>query len=235
MNKKFLARIGILALLVVGAFVFFNVIGFIINPIVPTDTKIVDALFENEDYLLGIDGVIGAGIARNESNNYIIGIAVYVEDNMTNVQEIPSELGEFKVFIKRISEASEFEKKRMIIRSTRYRLLNVTTDKTVYHQNDNIVVTINSKSNETVVFGNSVYDLFFEKWNDVSWEFYTGVIGLEVITYLYPEEIAEIDYQLGGQTDKPFPSGRYRVVSCGWLDHNGEIVYVWGYAEFTVE
>jgi len=116
MNRKLLVTIGLLAVLVVGAFVFFSVIGFLINPIVPTDTKIVDTLFENEDYLLGVDGVIGAGIARNESNNYIIGIAVYIEDNMTNVQEIPSELGGFKIFVKRIGEASEFEKEKMVIR-----------------------------------------------------------------------------------------------------------------------
>jgi len=114
MDKKFWITIGILVVLVVG-FVFFNVIGFIINPIVPTDTKILNILEENEDYLLGINGVIEAGIARNESNNYIIGIAVYVEDNMTNVQEIPSELDGFKVFIKRISETSEFEKEKMFI------------------------------------------------------------------------------------------------------------------------
>ena len=114
MNRKLLITIGILVV-VVGAFVFFSVIGFMINPITPTDTKIVNILFENEDYLLSIEGVIGAGIARNESNNYIIGIAVYVEDDMTNVQEIPSELGGFKVFIKRISEASEFEKENMVI------------------------------------------------------------------------------------------------------------------------
>ncbi len=35
---------------------------------------------------------------------------------MTNIQDIPSELGEFQVFIIRISEASEFEKEKMIIR-----------------------------------------------------------------------------------------------------------------------
>jgi hypothetical protein len=116
MNRRLLITIGVLAVLVVGAFVFLNVIGFMINPIVPADTKIVDALFENEAYLLGIDGVIGAGIARNESNNYIIEIVVYVGDNMTSVQEIPGELGGFKVFIKRISEASEFEKEKMVIR-----------------------------------------------------------------------------------------------------------------------
>ena len=115
MNRKPLITIGILVV-VVGAFVFFSVIGFMINPITPTDTKIVNILFENEDYLLSIEGVIGAGIARNESNNYIIGIAVYVEDDMTNVQGIPRELNGFKVFTKRISEASEIEKEKMIIR-----------------------------------------------------------------------------------------------------------------------
>jgi len=229
MTKKLLFVVGIFVGLVIAGIVCVTQIG-----ITPTDTKIFQILHENKENLLSIDGVVGAGIARDE-DNHIIGIAVYVEDNVTDTQEIPDKLDEFDVFIKRIGEASEFEKERMIIRSTRYRLLNVTTDKIVYQQNDNIVVTIKSKSNETVVFGNSVYDLFFEKWNGVSWEFYTGVIGVEVITYLYPEEIAEVDYLLGGQTDKPFPSGRYRVVSCGWLDHNGEIVYVWGYAEFTVE
>ncbi len=64
--------------------------------------------------MLSIDGVVGAGIARDE-NNHIIGIAVYVEDDMTDVQKIPNKLGEFKVFIKGMSEASEFEKERMII------------------------------------------------------------------------------------------------------------------------
>ena len=115
MNRKFLIPIGILLLVaVVVAFVLVS--QFDMEPTEPTDTKIVKILEENKDDLLNIDGVIGAGIARNESNNYIIGIAVYVEDNMTNVQEIPSELGGFKVFIKRISEASEFEKENMIIR-----------------------------------------------------------------------------------------------------------------------
>ena len=116
MNRRLLITIGVLAALVVGAFVFFSVIGFMINPIVPTDTKIAHTLTENEAYLLGIGGVIGAGIARNESNNHIIGIAVYVEDNMTNVQEIPNELGEFEVFVKKISETSEFEKEQIFIR-----------------------------------------------------------------------------------------------------------------------
>lgn len=233
MSRKFFFTVGILVVFAVAGIVF--VTPFILGIIsIPTDIRIISILKENEKNLLSIEGVVGAGIARNESNNYIIGIAVYVDDGVTAPQKIPSKLGEFKVFIKKIGEASEFEMERMII-NPRYRLLNVTTDKIVYLQNDNITIIVKNLSNETVIFGNSAYELFFKKWNGDSWEVYTGVIGLEVITYLKPEETAEIEYKLGGQTDKPFPPGKYRVISEGWIDHNGKIVYVWGYAEFTVE
>lgn len=108
-----------LALLLVGVALTF-VIGFLGffffgGGIYPTDVKIIDTLYEHEEFLLGIDGVIGAGIRRNESNNHIIGIAVWVEENMTNIQEIPNELGGFEVFIKRTSEASGLERDKMII------------------------------------------------------------------------------------------------------------------------
>lgn len=115
-------------------------------------------------------------------------------------------------------------------------LLNVTiNNKSVCHQDDNVIITVKNESNETLTFGDSAYNLFFEKWNGVSWEPYTGVIGLEVITLLNPEEVAEIRYKLGEQTDKPFPVGKYLVTSKGWFDHIGEITWVWGYAEFAVE
>lgn len=113
---KFTILIGMIVVLVIGTIFLLSVILWMLNPIVPTDVKIHHTLDENQDFLLGIDGVIGAGIARNSSNNYIIGIAVYVEDDITDVQEIPDKLGEFMVFIKRMSEISEFEKERMIIR-----------------------------------------------------------------------------------------------------------------------
>lgn len=113
---KFTIIIGMIVLLVIGTIFLLSVILWMLNPIVPTDVKIHHTLEENKDLLLSIDGVIGAGIARNSSNNHIIGIAVYVEDNITDFQEIPDKLGEFKVFIKRISEISEFEKERMLIR-----------------------------------------------------------------------------------------------------------------------
>ncbi len=110
MTKKLLIVIGILVVLVIAGIVFVTQLG-----ITPTDTKIVQILDKNKENLLSIDGIIGAGIARDE-DNHIIGIAVYVEDNTPNVQKIPSKLGEFKVFIKRIGGASEFEKEKMVIR-----------------------------------------------------------------------------------------------------------------------
>jgi len=73
---------------VIGAFVLLSVFLFIINPIMPTDVKIAQVLEKNKNDFLGIEGFVGAGIARNESDNSIIGIAVYVKDNMINVQEI---------------------------------------------------------------------------------------------------------------------------------------------------
>jgi len=107
-NQKILIGIGILGLLVVAGLVYVSQIG-----ITPTDTKIVKILEENEKMLLSIDGVVSAGIARNEDNS-IAGIAVYIEDTVDD-QKIPSMFGEFNVVFKKISEVTEFEKERMII------------------------------------------------------------------------------------------------------------------------
>jgi len=107
-NQKILIGIGILGLLVVAGLVYVSQIG-----ITPTDTKIVKILEENEKMLLSIDGVVCAGIARNEDNS-IAGIAVYIEDTVDD-QKIPAKLGEFNVVVKKISEVTEFEKEGMII------------------------------------------------------------------------------------------------------------------------
>ena len=90
-----LITIGILVVLVIAGFVFLSRFKF-----APTDTRIANILQENEENLLSIDGVLGAGIARNESNNHIIGIAAYIED-VADTKKIPSELGKFQVFIKK--------------------------------------------------------------------------------------------------------------------------------------
>jgi hypothetical protein len=112
---KFILITGILVVLMIGTIFVLIVTLWMLNPIVPADVKIPDTLEENRDALFSIDGVIGAGIATNSSNNHIIGIAVYVEDNFTDVQKIPDKLGEFTVFIKRISEISGYEKEHMLI------------------------------------------------------------------------------------------------------------------------
>lgn len=109
MGRRLLIASGVLLVLAVAGVVFVTRIG-----IRPTDTKIIDILGENREELLSIDGVVGAGIARDE-DNHIIGIAVYVEDDMTEIRRIPAMLGEFEVLVKRASEISEFEREKMII------------------------------------------------------------------------------------------------------------------------
>jgi hypothetical protein len=113
-RKRLLIIFGILALsvisIIVASFIFFT-----LSDWRPTDTKIIDILHENEATLLSIEGVVGAGIARDEMN-YIVGIAIYVEDSMTDFQRVPNKLDGFQVVIKKMSEASEFERTSMIIR-----------------------------------------------------------------------------------------------------------------------
>jgi hypothetical protein len=112
---KFIIITGLLVVLVIGSIFVLIAILWMLNPIVPADVRIYHTLEENRDALFGVDGVIGAGIATNSSNNYIMGIAVYVEDNFTDVQQIPDKLGGFTVFMKRIGEISGFEKDCMLI------------------------------------------------------------------------------------------------------------------------
>jgi len=112
-GKRLLVMVTISAVLI--ALVVAGIISFTQNDMTPTDTKIVQILYDNKETLLNIEGVAGAGIACDESN-YIIGIAVYIEDNMTNFHILPSKLDGFQVFIKRVSDVSEFEKAKMVIR-----------------------------------------------------------------------------------------------------------------------
>ena len=108
--------VGVTIAMVIGVFLLLSIILLMLNPIYPADVKIYDTLNGNKNFLLNISGVVGAGIARNISNNHIIGIAVYIEDNATDIQEIPQKIGDFTVDIKRIGQISQFENERMIIR-----------------------------------------------------------------------------------------------------------------------
>jgi len=87
--------------------------------ITPQDTKIIKIIELNKNKILNIEGVVGAGIKMNEDDSSA-SIVIYVEDDIQEIEKIPSKLydknlGEYRVFIKRISEASDFEKEKMII------------------------------------------------------------------------------------------------------------------------
>ncbi len=221
-RKKALMALGILAVLGIA---FFAQLG-----IKPADVRIIEILEKNRGKLLGLVGVVGAGIARDE-NNHIVGIAVYVDDCVIDKEKIPDHLGEFKIYIKRFYEISSFEKDGMIIRNDYFHLLNVTVDKNVYRQDDTLTITVRNLSNETFTFGNSVYGAYFERWDGESWRFYTGMISLQVITSLNPKEEARITYRLD---EKPFSPGKYRVISRGWIEHGEETIRIWGCVEFIV-
>ncbi len=115
-NLRIAAIVGGSVALAVGLLFLSILVGWALNPIVPADTRIFSTLHNNEDSLFSIDGVVAAGIARNSSTNHITGIAVYVEDDLTRIHEIPEQLGGFTVFVKRMSEASQLEKDNMVIR-----------------------------------------------------------------------------------------------------------------------
>lgn len=114
-------------------------------------------------------------------------------------------------------------------------LLNVTADKAVYHQGDRMTITIMNQANETITFTSSACGVSFEKWNGASWEFYTSPVGAEVMTPLNAGQKATCLYTLGEQTDKPFPAGKYRVISTGQLTQNGQTAFAGGNMEFTVQ
>jgi hypothetical protein len=114
-KRKLVIIAGASAVFVACAFLLLSFTMLSLNPIIPTDVKIYDTVNENKDSLLNISSVVGAGIARNNTDNHILGIAIYIADNATDTQDVPQTLGDFTVIVKRISEASESEKEHMII------------------------------------------------------------------------------------------------------------------------
>jgi len=88
--------------LVVCGFFLFVFVGFILNPIIPADVQIARAIDENKDLLESIDGVLAAGFG---SNVHIDGINIYIDAAMTNIEAVPTQLGDFQVFLIRIDNS----------------------------------------------------------------------------------------------------------------------------------
>ncbi len=117
MNKKRKLTLAVgVSVLAVTVFLLFIVIMALANPIYPTDARIIDTLNQNKAAILSNPSVLGAGIARNSTNNHIVGIAVYVADNVTDTAQIPQTLGGFDVFIKHVNAATDWGNNLIISR-----------------------------------------------------------------------------------------------------------------------
>lgn len=90
-------------------------------------------------------------------------------------------------------------------------LLSITLDKKIYNQGDNVNITIKNISDRTTWFGDTAYNLCFEKFNGVDWELHTQMAGGLARTPLEPGQTAHITWKLGA----PFSPGHYRVGTYG--------------------
>jgi hypothetical protein len=59
--------------------------------------------------------------------------------------------------------------------------LKVTTDKAVYHEENNMTITTGNTSNLTATFGSTAYGVSFGKWHKDKWTFHSSIYGAEVI------------------------------------------------------
>ena len=112
--------------------------------------------------------------------------------------------------------------------------LEVTTDKTMYQEGDNMTITIRNASNQAVWFGSPAYGVSFEKWDKDKWVFHSSICGAEVIVNLEPEQTRQITVRLSN-IDQPFSCGEYRILSSGWTEQDNLHVQIWGCSEFIIE
>lgn len=118
--------------------------------------------------------------------------------------------------------------------------LDVKTDKDTYYQDEDMMtVTIKSSENISAVFGDSdgfldcTYKMSFEKWNE-SWVKYEKKYpSFWWETHFLREE--SLVHAVHFISLRDFNAGKYRVLVEGRVVHNEQTVFVWGYAEFTVE
>jgi len=111
--------------------------------------------------------------------------------------------------------------------------LKVTTDKTMYEEEDNVTVTIKNTTDQTVKFGSTAYGVSFDKWQEDRWMLHYSVAGAEVIVTLEPKKATQLTVE--PSKDRPFTPGQYRVVSTGWIEEDNSTLQVVGHSEFTVQ
>lgn len=105
--------------------------------------------------------------------------------------------------------------------------LSLTLDKTTYHRNERMTITIKNLSDNTFTFSNSTYDMHIERWVDGNWVSHSGVIGDDIITGLHLGESGQVILNAN------FLPGKYRAKSTGISDGENTVI-VDAYAEFTI-
>lgn len=91
---------------------------------------------------------------------------------------------------------------------------SLTTNKETYRQDDIMTITIENISNETIWFTDGAYNIFFERFTGVDWEFHTAPVAIAVMTPLEAGETAQLTWPLDAPGQE-FPAGRYRVGTHG--------------------
>jgi hypothetical protein len=112
------------AVLIVCGFFLFVFVGFILNPIIPADVQIARTIDANKDLLESIDGVLAAGFG---SNVHIDGINIYIDAGMINIEAVPTQLGEFQVFLIRIDNTQPHDREDYLWCSVELKLLPMET------------------------------------------------------------------------------------------------------------
>ncbi|MGE5188062.1 MAG: hypothetical protein ACM3JE_03440 [Betaproteobacteria bacterium] len=112
------------AVLIVCGFFILVFIGFILNPIIPADVQIARTIDENKNLLESIDGVLAAGFG---SNVHIDGINIYIDAGMTNIEAVPTQLGDFQVFLIRIDNTQPHDREDFLWCSTELKILPMET------------------------------------------------------------------------------------------------------------
>ncbi|MEM2088347.1 MAG: hypothetical protein QXF52_06715 [Thermoproteota archaeon] len=107
--------------------------------------------------------------------------------------------------------------------------LEVATDKTVYHEDENITVTVKNTLNQTIKV---IVRLRLWGWDEekLPGSFCTGH---RVPVDLEPGQTIQRSFNLPFSSS-PRPLGNYWVVCEGWIEQDERLIYVWGYTEILI-
>jgi len=107
-----------------------------------------------------------------------------------------------------------FRVESFVLKSPSEAGLIITPGEETYHQGETMDIILSNVSNETIWFTDTAYNLCFERFNGVYWEFHTAIVGGLAMTPLELGETAQLTWVLDVPL-QPFSPGRYRVGTKG--------------------